>query len=235
MTNDTVVLQTCDGHAYKRMLDVTSVHNQKYAQMHGYDYVRFDGIKHGTYSYPWRATFNRIYMLEEARDQGYKYALYLDADAVVCQLARNIHDVIQADKLMTISTDSTLGNMNAGVFVMNLQHPKTDVLLNAWKAMYEVWDSDPEDGTHDPFRNDQQHLYDIFTRLLRNSQNTIHFDTKWDLQGTFTKQSLRHVRYPTITRTYEERICELQELIAKANHEYMSSQIYQPQITYSSI
>jgi hypothetical protein len=221
-TSDVIVVQTCDGIKYKDILDITSKHHEKYAKLHGYDYIRYDGIKQG--KHPWHAAFNRIYMLEDALNQGYKYVLYLDADAVVLQPQRTVLDLLgdNADRLMMITTDTLeLGNMNDGVFIMNLQHPNSRTLIELWKKMYEMYLLDDNNNTDvfDVQRNDQIFLYYIFKFITRNSANWVYFDLHAELQGAFSKQSLQYKVFPITLKSMEERIEEVKKMIQEVNQD----------------
>lgn len=136
-----LVLQTCDGIKYKDIADLSESVNRKYANRHGYDYKRFDGIKRGRV--PWHATFNRIYLIDEEIERGYyDWVIYIDVDAIVVDHSKSIEDFFD-NKYGLIacrgaSDDPEIfWDINAGVLIYNLRNLHTKQIISRWKAEYE--------------------------------------------------------------------------------------------------
>jgi hypothetical protein len=141
-----LVLQTCDDKSkYNEMLDVTSEVNKRYCTQHGYAYGEFRGIKRGVY--PWHATFNRMYLIEEiiTNYPKYDWVVYIDADAMVVDFTVKIETFIQNanahDKVILIDGYGSPGEsykINAGIFIFNLKHEASMNLIQLWKHSCEI-------------------------------------------------------------------------------------------------
>lgn len=159
------ILQTSDAFKYSRMLRATSRTAIEYCRRHGFAYESFVGIKRGFHGA--QAAFNRIFMLEELIDRGYRgWALYMDADAYVHDLDFDLKAYL-ADKqdrsaiMATIPGETIPWHINSGVLFFNLGHPQGVALVREWKRRFmaipderlrtltSVWDHD----------NDQTMLY----------------------------------------------------------------------------
>lgn len=159
------ILQTSDAFKYSRMLRATSRTAIEYCRRHGFAYESFVGIKRGFHGA--HATFNRMFMLSELIDRGYRgWVLYMDADAYIYDLDFDLRTYL-ADKqghsaiMTTIPGETVPWHINAGVLFFNLAHSSTAALLHEWKRRFmaipeerlrtltSVWDYD----------NDQTMLY----------------------------------------------------------------------------
>ena len=203
------ILQTSDAFNYADMLFATSRTVRELCRKQGLQYEAYIGLKRGFY--PYQATFNRIYMLSELVDRGYKgWALYLDADAFVADLDFDLHNFLMplADKAF-LATPSGASNepwdVNAGVFFMNLSHPVSLIILKQWRAAYEAADEDRLRECTQWYTglDDQQMLHEILKALpARDEACSL---LPWELinspTATFIRQHLRAMHDDMATRT----------------------------------
>ena len=139
--NDLLILQTCDRENYLPMLQHTSLTVLAYIKRHGCNYETFIGLKRGVW--PWHATFNRIYKLNDYIESGYKgWVLYMDADAYFCNFDFDLLSYL-SDKqkyafvLAHTGITPNYYDINAGVFFANLGHPVCVNIIRRWKGIYD--------------------------------------------------------------------------------------------------
>ena len=139
--NDLLILQTCDRENYLPMLQHTSLTVLEYIKRHGGNYETFIGLKRGVW--PWHATFNRIYKLNDYIESGYKgWVLYMDADAYFCGFDFDLLSYL-SDKqkyafvLAQSGVTSNYWDINAGIFFANLGHPICVNIIRRWKGFYD--------------------------------------------------------------------------------------------------
>jgi hypothetical protein len=131
-----LMLQTSDTDIYAPMLAIGERANRAYCESQGFEYRSFVGLKRGHYS--WHATYNRIPLIKEIMDEGYRgWVLYLDADAYVRDLAFDIRQIIswRSEPLIadTAGRDDYWA-INAGVFLLNLGDPRGRKIAATWHA-----------------------------------------------------------------------------------------------------
>lgn len=137
-----VFTQTADAEKYLEMVLATSRTARRYCASHGFDYECYLGIKRGYW--PWQASFNRIYMLEELIRRGrHDWAVYLDADAYVADLDFDLPAYLEPrSEFAAILTPSKATDhwwdINDGVMLLNLRHPKAAGLVEAWRMAFEA-------------------------------------------------------------------------------------------------
>lgn len=192
------VIQTSDAVKYHRMLKATSRTAMEYCRIHGFSYDSFIGIKRGFHGA--HATFNRMFMLQEMVDRGYKgWVLYMDADAYFYDLGFDLRAYL-ADKqgrsaiMATIQGETVAWHINAGVLFFNLGHPQAARLIADWKARYmrvpdevlqtlvSVWDVENDQTMLYHTLNDHQDIRD--TVLFEDAMLFNHKD------GRFIRQFL---------------------------------------------
>ncbi|HRF09387.1 MAG TPA: hypothetical protein PL193_12210 [Xanthobacteraceae bacterium] len=140
---DFLFLQTSDAERYAPMLAVSSRSVRRYCEMHGHEYRVFVGIKRGCL--PWHATFNRIILLQELLDEGFRgWVVYLDADAYIHDASIAVASIARsATRPLIIERGSFEGlwDVNAGVFLLNLGDRKGRDLARAWhRSFMEISD-----------------------------------------------------------------------------------------------
>lgn len=162
-----ILLQTADPFVYFDVLVASSRANRAFCERHGIAYTAFVGIKRGFH--PWQATFNRILLLQEYMEQGYRgWVLYLDADALVAALDWDIRAYLaeKADRAAVLTPGDEGAPdwaVNAGVGFFNLAHPSCRALIAAWGAAFAKLDDTTlrAAGRWDLVANDQDMLQAI--------------------------------------------------------------------------
>lgn len=213
------VLQTSDAFKYSRMLRATSRTAIEYCRRHGFAYESFIGIKRGFHGA--QAAFNRIFLLQELVDRGYRgWALYMDADAYIYDLDFDLHAYL-ADKqdrsaiMATIPGESIPWHINSGVLFFNLGHPQAVALIGEWKRRFmsvsderlrnllSVWDHD----------NDQTMLYEALDQnpALREPVAFVDAMLFNHCQGEFIRQFLNSLDgdIDSRTKTIEGAVTEV--------------------------
>jgi hypothetical protein len=143
------LLQTADKDRYVDMLATTSIYTLKFARKNGVDCQFYLGTKRG--KHPHHATFNRIFMLKDLIDTGYRgWALYLDADCIISDPAWDIRKDLRAlrqnRKIMLLH--STLSpedphyrwwHVNAAVFAIDLGANLARLFVEGWASFYDLY------------------------------------------------------------------------------------------------
>ena len=145
------VLQSCDTN-YDEVISITSPVNRKYAEYHGAEYILH---KHDQ-DHNRHPSWNKIYStLDLMRSGKYDYILFLDGDAVVIDITRNIFDLAKDDTniLLHLCSDGIRKkelDCNLGVFLI-----KSDRLMIQFleKVLY---DPALEGDYHYKYRNWEQ-------------------------------------------------------------------------------
>lgn len=195
------MLQTAVGEEYLQLLNVTGRINELYCQISHISYRPFIGIKRGYY--PWHATFNRIFMLWEIKDDSYlDWALYLDTDAYVYDLAFRIDEYLvdKTDKCLIIAPGGPQGpwDVNSGVFFINLKHSLSKHLIDAWQNRFisEFSDDTLKWGAFPwSLRHDQDLLHDVLGASPKLLEATLIERSQINYrEGRFIRQILRSGR-----------------------------------------
>lgn len=136
-----LVVQTTGYSKYRALLDATRPTNEAYALRNGYDYLCATGIFFGTKES--HSTFNKAFLLELvlARNE-YDVLLSLDADAIVVDPlfapAALVPNLGPNATLLAASRGGTdephTWDINAGVLVWNLRHPRAQEVSAAWST-----------------------------------------------------------------------------------------------------
>lgn len=174
-TTNILVLQTSDPISYIPILDASSIFNERYCDIRGFQYKKYVGIKRGIY--PHHAMFNRIYLLKELVDANYGgWVLYVDADALIVDDSTNLiehFDVLRKQNKYAHfhsveSSDNEFWNINDGVFAIDLGSKFGRALINTWYLFYETnyCEIDYESGMDwNSVINDQTSLHVILRAL----------------------------------------------------------------------
>lgn len=211
------VLQTCDAKRYFPLLSAGRLANEHYAIKNGFSYSAFVGIKRGYF--PWHAAFNRIFMLKELADTGYRgWAFYIDADAYVRDQSFDLQQYLKThqDKYLIAATGGVTQErweLNDGVFLINLGHPDALRLVDLWHWHFMTT---PDEALRvarewDDVPHDQTRLHDIL-RANPHLIEHIHVEnyTFQDLgDGGFVRQVMR-----CLDMTLEGRLAEMQKGVA---------------------
>lgn len=221
---DILFYQTAAGPIYEQMLAATEALHRAYCRANRLDYVTFTGVRRGYH--PWQATFNRVEMLHDLLEDGFRgWFVYLDADAVVRQPGFDLRRYLGKRKnaaLIAAPGGPEHWDINAGVFFLNLGHDLgQEIAARWWEATHRVvsdailrtsrepW-QELEDGR--PFPDDQHLLQMALLRdealahaLLIESGGLINL-----ANGRFIRQFLR------ATGSSEDRLAALRAAVAEA-------------------
>ena len=232
ISSELLIWQTSDRDKYWPMICETSRTIQEYSRNHPVNQETFIGIKRGVW--PWQATHNRIYKLNELVENDYKgWVLYIDADAYICDFKFSFLEYLK-DKskyglIVTRGADSkSFNNFNAGVFFANLGHPITRYIIKKWKKYYDDHYTD-----EDYVKADKWHMITCDQAVLQGIVGHPIFEKYIYSQGTseifnsdrakVIKQVLRFVPDSTCYDTLEDRIknisARVEEVLKKpSNH-----------------
>ena len=147
-----LVVQTAGFSKYSALLDATRPANEAYALRNGYDDLAASGIFFGTKES--HATFNKAFLLELAlARQEHDVLLSLDADAMVVDPLFAPAALLPNATLLAASRGASnephTWDVNAGVLVWNLRHPRAKEVSAAWAA--ECRDAVMQGGNDDQF------------------------------------------------------------------------------------
>jgi len=139
-----LIIQTCDGKHYKPFLDLTQERHEAYCNLHGYEYMRYDGIFNGINDDPSFATFNRIYLLQDVykNKKHFDWVFYIDADCIIKDINKSVDEFLDNDKLIVAcrgasDSEENTYDVNIGVAFYNMRHPKMNYVLDKWQIMFE--------------------------------------------------------------------------------------------------
>lgn len=193
------IFQTADAHRYRRMLEATSRTVIEFCRRHGHNYESYIGIKRGYH--PWQATYNRIIQYRELADRDFTgWAMYLDADAYIWDLDFDFSGYL-ADKqdragvLVPSGASPDLWNVNAGVTLVNLGHPRGRELLDAWYQRFAALSDDfLRDADSWPDVDNDQHMLACILQESPELCAAFHFESPDlinSMHARFVRQQLR--------------------------------------------
>ena len=192
-------LQTSDPFIYADMLGQTSRTVRAFCKENGFQYEAYLGVKRGYW--PWQASFNRIYQIQEIIDRGYEgWIVYVDADAYVYDQLFDLRGFISCfnEKAFAATPSGAseyLWDINNGVFFLNASHPTGRFIVRRWKELYEAADLQTLKRCSDFYMgiDDQAMLHQILAALPDPSKDC--FRCPWDVvnspNASFIRQQLR--------------------------------------------
>ena len=133
-----LVAQTSGKSTYMRLLDATRATNEAYALRNGFDYLAATGLFAGDQER--HATFNKVFLLEAALADGrYDVLFSLDSDALVVNASLSPSDFLPHNGTLLAACRGASNvphtwDVNAGVLVWNLSHPRAREVSAAWAA-----------------------------------------------------------------------------------------------------
>ncbi len=170
--NKFLMIQTSDPTRYKDMLFESSKFNSVYATNWGWDYSFFIGLKVGCY--PLHAMFNRIFLLSELIDSGFKgWVMYLDADCVITNPSYDVKEILSkqgGSKSFFFLNHHRIGEddyriwyVNSGFFLANLSSEFTRGVIKIWREIYTKHSNNfySKFSKWGDIYNDQDSLHDI--------------------------------------------------------------------------
>lgn len=171
------MIQTASGAAYEAMLASTDAAHRSYCEANDVRFWPVIGVLRG--AHPWQASFNRIEMLHELGEQGYRgWVMYLDADAVIRQTDFDLRRFLGKRSgyglvICPGHPEAEPWAVNDGVFFLNLGHNAGRIIARRWYGLFrmlvtdqmletavEPWQALP-DGRTFP---DDQHLLQVVLR-----------------------------------------------------------------------
>jgi SAM-dependent methyltransferase len=199
-TDNLLLLQTADPFVYSEMLSLTSAINIKFCQTRGFNYESYVGIKNG--AAPWMASYNRIYMLDELIQRGYRgWTIFADADSFVSDFSFDIIEYLKNNReyclIGATGGSDAPWNLNSGILFINLGDPLGRAFPADWleRFLAEVPQSylDNSRSEWDEFPNDQALMYEcikyvpgLMAKTKREDQPIFNYHN-----GQFMKQALR--------------------------------------------
>jgi hypothetical protein len=211
--SEIVLMQTSDAKRYLPILQATAAVNQTYCARHNISYSQFVGIKRGFH--PWHACFNRILLIKEMIDSGFKgWVFYLDADAFVADPSYDVrHLISNIAKPIIMAPGGLTGELwdvNSGVFLVDLDNEIGRDLIMAWHADFMTTSEDVlrTAAEWEDVDSDQPRLHGILQRVdrFRSSLGIAHRQVLNDSEATFVRQILRC--HPG---TWEDRLAEIRK------------------------
>ena len=139
-----VIIQMCDGKSiYKNILDVTSKSFIKYCDKYVYNYYRWDGIKNG--NQPWKAIYNRPYILKEfiEKEEDIDWLCLFDTDVYINCTEDWISKYIKqfSDKALIAHRirPDPLGDwcISSSGLIFNLNNNLSKEWINSWQVLCE--------------------------------------------------------------------------------------------------
>lgn len=160
MDREILMLQSADPVVYAEMVHYSGIANRAYAARHRMGYSLYLGIRRGYF--PWHACFNRILILKEMIQTGYKgWVFYLDADAYIYDQSFDIRSYLEGvgEVSMVVrpgGVDGPSWDINDGAFLIDLAHPAAIEIVERWYddfmatpdvdlAAAEEWEAVPSD------------------------------------------------------------------------------------------
>jgi hypothetical protein len=184
-TSRFAIVQTSDPLKYRDMLLTSARFNSIYASEHQWEYQCTIGIRWGVH--PHHATYNRIYILCDMIDSGFDgWVLYLDADNIIhdrkYDLKSKLRELEAQGQCFYFFNHNEVdhpkfrwGDLNAGLFAVNLRHPVAIEVIRGWRRFYEQTYPKAElasKTTWGSMINDQ----DSLRRIIESSHKLINMD-----------------------------------------------------------
>lgn len=206
------------------MLAATDRAHRAYCEANGVEFLSVLGVLRG--AHPWQASFNRIEMLNDLCEQGYRgWVAYLDADAVIRQPDFDLRRFLgkRSDYGLVICPgcpEAESWEINDGVFFINLGASAGRMITRRWFALFHMLVTDQmlstasepwqplSDGR--PFPDDQ-HLLQM---VLRDNPH-LQAATLLEDPMTMNHRGARFIRqYLRAHGSQEERLRWIEEAVA---------------------
>lgn len=219
-----IIIQTADATCYSQMLHLVGKANRYYAEKHGVRYESFVGIKRGYF--PWHACFNRLFMIKELMDTGYRgWLFYLDADAYVYDLNFNVQRYLggKENYAMVAGPGGSTGerwDINTGVFFLNLGNHAGQRIADLWYSHF-MQTSDLQlrmAANWEDVPNDQPRLHNILFND-RGLTSQIYIEDRYflnDYRSSFVRQVFRG-NHTSVAKRMEMIKFDIEEVLAKEN------------------
>lgn len=160
-----IIIQTSDGvdgSPHLKMLDLTAPIVEKYADIFGYEYYRWDGIKVNPNGKRWFAIYNKAFLFDEIYKRGgYDWIILLDCDGFISthkiDFLKNTLDSASGKLVASTMVDGhdEWWCIDGNTIFINVKHENSQLLIENWLdrtlKMYD-WD-DPLFGLVGPGDN----------------------------------------------------------------------------------
>ena len=125
--------------AYKLLLETATPVHKAYASKWNYDFATATGVLMGCLD--WHSAYNKIGIIYEAFNRQYDILLLMDSDAMIVDFDIPLTSMLQQPQ--TMITAQFAGrpdkpeNLNNGVMVINLRHPKIHAVWERWYQKFQ--------------------------------------------------------------------------------------------------
>ena len=181
--------------AYLELTNITQRANKAYAKKWNHDYLLMMGTAFNSNQVGISA-YNKLPVLRKAIDARiYDVLLILDSDAVVVDMDQDVLDLMPQSMLLSAcrnheSDNRHTWNINNGVTIWNLRHPRMEEVYTEWYRRLVV-----RIGKKNLIPSDQAELHDILKEYSEEERKTIvnaiytyHFRFH---EGSFVKHIVR--------------------------------------------
>lgn len=212
MTNDAVLIQYADGPTHTAMLQATWARHSAYTLAHGCDFWWLCGYRDPALMWP------RWELIEKAIMLGYRHVFWLDADAVIVNMAADLRDALPEDKHFGLLHGSVPGgepvHWNAGVMYIH-GTPTADNFARYMLAKKPlIYSSLPrwwEDTDGDQYRLNQ-----ILAKHLTVKEALFHpIDRKWNTIYGYENGVTPNVLHLAGTPDLARRLAIIKQTIAE--------------------
>jgi hypothetical protein len=223
------VIQSSDPDIYIELLKLTGRTVAEYCQRHRIGHETYIGIKRGYF--PWHAAFNRIFIFRELIERGLSgWALYLDADAYIVDFNFDVVSFLATkNDYMAIMTHGAIDeynwDVNTGIIFLNLNHPLTSPLIQAWLSSYLSIDDASLRGMENWKIGgaDQWHLQEVLKRDATFCSQIFYADKEL-INAPYSSFIRQHLREET--PNFSERVSRIRVAVSAAlGNEVLVSQV----------
>ena len=164
--NDAVLIQhVYPGAGFEPMLELTKAHHAAYCEQHGFDYWCEVYEMPG---YPMASgAWVKVDLLRKAINAGYKYIVWLDADAFIVDLKADLREAIAENKIgVCWHRIPQLNHWNTGVMYV-YGSPTTQNFIERWFEAYPP----PNDGWFEQ---------GVFNHMAKRDATVVTLSDKWN-------------------------------------------------------
>ena len=220
-----IVLQTADPYRYAPMLAVTQRNVADFCRRHGFVYEACVGICRGFH--PWQASYNRIPLMQALIDRGHRgWVLYLDADAYVADPDFDLPAYLAAHRehaaiVATAGVSEARWDVNDGVMLVNLGHPRGRRLIELWGVKFAMLSDDRLRAAEQWLDDDNDQ--DLLHQLLREHADiadAVHVEARDLLNSGHARFIRQHLRShtPDLAERIRAIAAEIAELAGGSAH-----------------
>lgn len=139
MNDALIIQQVFPGFHYEQMIELTRERNKEYCNRHAFDYECLIGVSDPKYSDADQGAWPKVDMIRKALFKGYRYVVWLDADALIADMDTDLRDGcidgIGACWMRVPQPGGMYNHWNVGVLFVQNSH-KVREFLSDWLAEY---------------------------------------------------------------------------------------------------